>query len=230
MSSLESNAAELRERVRIAAERADREPDDVTIVAVSKTFERSLMDEAYALGFRVFGESRVQEIRRKCEHPLPADAELHMIGPLQTNKLRQVLPYIQVLETLDRSSLVDSLARELVRNDQSLRVMIQMNISGEEQKSGLAPEQLGAFIESVREISQLELMGLMTMAPLDADDETLRAVFGGLRDLRDRTREQYGLTLPALSMGMSSDFEVAIAEGATHVRIGRSLFGDREAK
>lgn len=227
MSNLVQNAAALRDRVRLAAERAERDPGEITIVAVSKTFDRALMDQAYQLGFRVFGESRVQEIRQKCEVPLPPDAELHMIGSLQTNKVRQLLPHIQVLETLDRKGLVDALVRELDRSQRSLRVMIQVDISGEEQKSGLAPDLVGPFVRDVLNMPQLEPIGFMTMAPQGADDAMLHAVFGGLRQLRDDLQQQIGVELSALSMGMSGDFDVAIAEGATHVRIGRALFGER---
>ena len=224
---LQENAAALRERVRIAAERADRDPGDVTIVAVSKTFDRSLIDEAYRLGFRVFGESRVQEIRQKCETPFPDDAELHMIGPLQSNKIRQLLPYIQVLQTLDRPSLIKSLVKELAKAGTTLDVMIQVNVSGEEQKSGVSPDELSGFVEQVLGTPELRPIGFMTMAPLGANDSTLSNVFGGLRNLRDQMVQHYGIALPALSMGMSDDFEAAIAEGATHVRLGRSLFGKR---
>lgn len=227
ISTMERNAIELRDRVRIAAERAHRNPDEITIVAVSKTFERARMDEAYQLGFRVFGESRVQEIRQKCEVPLPPDLELHMIGPLQTNKVRQVLPHIHVLETVDRENLVTALAHELERIGRTLRVLVQVNVSGEAQKSGLAPGQVSQFITTILNEPRLEPAGFMTMAPLGADPATLRNVFGGLRQLRDQLQQQAGVELPILSMGMSSDFEAAIAEGATHIRIGRALFGER---
>lgn len=227
VAHLERNAHLLRERVARAAEQARRDPASVTIVAVSKTFERALVDEAYRLGFRVFGESRVQEIRQKFESPLPADAELHMIGQVQTNKVRQLVPHVQVVQTLDRLSLVHALAKELLRSGTSLEVMLQVNVSGEEQKAGLAPGQLDDMMGAVLHSPGIEPIGLMTMAPLGADEATLRQVFGGLRLLRDQMQQAHGITLPALSMGMSDDFEIAIAEGATHVRIGRSLFGAR---
>lgn len=224
---LQENASTLRERVRVAAEKADRDPAEITIIAVSKTFDRELMDEAYRLGFRVFGESRVQEIRQKCEVPLPPDAQLHMIGPLQSNKIRQVLPHIQVLQTLDRESLLKPLIKELARSEQILDVMIQVNVSGEQQKSGISPTELPAFVATVVAASELNPIGFMTMAPYGADAATLDQVFGGLRQLRDDMEQQHGQAMPALSMGMSDDFESAIAAGATHVRLGRSLFGER---
>lgn len=224
---LHDNAIHLRETVHIAAERANRDPGEITIVAVSKTFERALIDEAYELGFRVFGESRVQEIREKFAEPLPVDASLHMIGQMQTNKLRQVLPLIQALETLDRASLVAALEKELARPETTLDVMLQVNVSGEAQKSGISPIELPELLEPTLKIPAIRPVGLMTMAPLGADEPMLRSVFGGLRILRDEMQQRFGIALPALSMGMSSDYEIAIAEGATHVRIGRSLFGER---
>ena len=224
---LQKNAEEILDGVRAAAERANRDPDEITVIAVSKTFGRELMDQAYELGFRVFGESRAQEIRQKCETPLPDDAELHMIGPLQTNKIRQVLPHIDVLQTVDRVRLVNSLQKELEKQDSSLKVMMQVNVSGEEQKSGVTPEAAFELLNQIIAASRLEPVGLMTMAPYDAEEATLRNVFQGLRELRDRLEQVHSISLPALSMGMSDDYEIAIAEGATHVRIGRALFGSR---
>lgn len=224
---LQANAREIRERVRIAAERANRDPDAITTIAVSKTFDRELIDQAYGQGFRVFGESRVQEIRAKCETPFPDDVELHMIGPLQTNKIRQIAPLVDVLQTLDRQRLIDSLSSELEKQQSTLKVLLQVNIAGEVQKSGVAPQDASALLQSAIEAIGIEPVGLMTMAPYGADDATLRHVFGGLRDLRDQLQQDHGLALPSLSMGMSDDFEIAIAEGATHVRIGRAIFGTR---
>lgn len=224
---LQTNAQEILERVRVAAEAADRDPAEITIVAVSKTFDRSLMDDAFELGFRHFGESRVQEIREKCERPLPEGASIHMIGPLQTNKVRQLLPHIQVLQTVDRLRLVNTLAREDSLAENPLDVTIQVNVSGEEQKSGVSPADAGALLAAVRDVPGLNPIGFMTMAPYGADEATLRSVFSGLRMLRDELQQSTGVALPMLSMGMSDDFPVAIAEGATHVRIGRALFGSR---
>lgn len=227
ISDLQMNATEILDRVRIAAERADRDPADITVVAVSKTFDRSLMDEAFALGFRVFGESRVQEIQEKCAQPLPTGAELHMIGPLQTNKIRHLLPYVDVLQTLDRGRLVHALAPEMERSGASLRCLLQVNVAGEAQKSGVTPDAASALLDLAAHATGLEPIGLMTMAPLGAAPSTLHSVFGGLRQLRDDLQQRHGAALPVLSMGMSDDFEIAIAEGATHVRIGRALFGSR---
>lgn len=226
---LQANANRILDRVRLAAKRADRDPGEITVVAVSKTFDRSLMDQAYDLGFRVFGESRAQEIRQKCEIPLPEQAELHMIGPLQTNKIRQILPHTDVLQTVDRPKLVQALTKELEHQETDLKVMLQVNVTGEEQKSGVAPDDASDLLGQILAVPTLRAIGLMTMAPYGADEATLHSVFGGLRELRDQLQQQHGTPLPALSMGMSDDFEIAITEGATHIRIGRALFGARPA-
>lgn len=227
VKTLEANARHIHERVAAAAERSDRNPADVTVVAVSKTFPREAIDAAYQLGFRTFGESRVQEIRQKFVEPLPDDASLHMIGQLQTNKVRQVTPLVQCIQTVDRSSLIESLAKELPKRDLTMDVLLQVNVSGEEQKSGSSPDDAPSLLQEIIAVPGLRLRGLMTMAPLVDDPEDTRAVFRALRDLRDRLQDETGHGLPVLSMGMSNDFEVAIEEGATHVRIGRSLFGER---
>lgn len=227
ISDLRANATHIRERVSAAAERADRDPAAVTIVAVSKTFPREDVDAAYEAGFRVFGENRVQEISEKYALPFPADLHIHMIGSLQTNKIGQLLPFMDVLETVDRLSLVEALQRQLERRDQQLNVMLEVNVAGESQKAGVSPEETSDLLRAVIAAPHLVPVGFMTMAPLGADEATLRYVFGGLRELRDRMQHELGVALPALSMGMSDDFEIAIEEGATHVRIGRALFGER---
>jgi pyridoxal phosphate enzyme (YggS family) len=226
-TTLEERATEIRGQVTQAALRAGRSPDEITIVAVSKTFSRASVDDAYALGFRHFGENRVQEIRDKFETPLPDDADVHLIGPLQTNKVRQALGTVSRIETVDRPRLVNALAKVLPSLERTCSVLVQVNIAGEEQKSGCSPEDAEAIVRQIMEVPELTCDGLMTMAPYVDDPESIRPVFTGLRELRDQLRESTGLALPVLSMGMSGDFHVAIEEGSTHVRIGRALFGER---
>src|SRR5690606_36204946 len=197
------------------------------IVAVSKAFPRESIDAAYQRGFPTFGETRVPDLRQKYDQLLPDDASLQMIGHLQTNKVRQVTPLVQCIQTVDRSSLIESLAKELPKRDLTMDVLLQVNVSGEEQKSGCSPDDAPSLLQEIIAVPGLRLRGLMTMAPLVDDPEDTRAVFRALRDLRDRLQDETGHGLPVLSMGMSNDFEVAIEEGATHVRIGRSLFGER---
>jgi pyridoxal phosphate enzyme (YggS family) len=226
-AGLSERAEVIRARVANAADRAGRSLDDVTIIAVSKTFPREAVDAAHHIGFRVFGESRVQEIRQKFDTPLPPDASLHLIGPLQTNKVRQAIRHVSCVQTVDRSSLVESLARELPKQELTMPVLVQVNVSGEGQKSGCTVDDACELLRQIQEVPELRCEGLMTMAPYVDDPEEIRPVFRQLRELRDRLRESSGAGLPFLSMGMSGDYEVAIEEGATHVRIGRSLFGAR---
>lgn len=225
--ALSTRAEAVRSRVTEAASRAGRDPDDITIIAVSKTYPREMIDAVYELGLRVFGESRVQEIREKLATPLPVDASLHLIGPLQTNKVRQAIRHVDCIETVDRLALVETLGKDLSKQGKRMSVLLQVNVSGEEQKFGCAPEDAESLLRAIMSVPELDCDGLMTMAPLVDDVEATRPTFRGLRDLRDRLREVTGLPLPILSMGMSNDFEIAIEEGATHVRVGRSIFGER---
>jgi pyridoxal phosphate enzyme (YggS family) len=216
----------VRDDVADAARTAGRRPEEVTIVAVSKTVERAAIDAAFALGLRHFGENRVQDAARKLSAPLPPGARLHMIGQLQSNKARAALALFDVIESVDRPSLIDALEKEAHRRDQPVAVLLQVNVAREPQKAGcdpaLAPELVARLVRS----PWLLPRGLMTMAPLVADPEEVRPVFAALRELSERLRRDHpGVDLSTLSMGMSNDFRVAVEEGATSVRIGRAIFG-----
>jgi pyridoxal phosphate enzyme (YggS family) len=208
-----------------AAMAAGRDPGEVTLVAVSKTTDRPTVDEAYALGVRHFGENRVQDAARRYAPPLPDDLHLHMIGQLQSNKARQATALFTCIESVDRPSLITALDKETERLQRPLPVLVQVNIAGESQKAGCDPTDVDSLIEQIQATSWLRLQGLMTIAPLVSDPEAVRPVFAGLRQLRDRLRESDpSLPLDLLSMGMTDDYPVAIAEGATEVRIGRAIF------
>ena len=216
----------VRDQITEAAVRAGRDPSSVTIVAVCKTADRAAVDAAHALGLRHFGENRVQAAAAKFASPLPPDASLHLIGQLQTNKARPAVALFNLVESVDRASLVEALDREAARIGRRLPVLLQVNVAGEEQKAGCSWEVAPDLARQIVARSNLELCGLMTIAPLVDDAEATRPVFRGLRQLRD------GLVangdagcLDVLSMGMTNDFAVAIEEGATHVRIGRAIFG-----
>lgn len=226
--SLTERAEAVRRMVADAADRAGRNPADITIVAVSKMFPRELVDEAYAAGFRVFGESRVQEIRQKYTTPLPADAELHMIGTLQTNKIRQLLPFVRCVESLDRPHLLEALEREAAHQEVQCNVLIEVNIAGDEHKTGCDIPTAWDMSRAISAAPHLHLAGLMTIAPLVADPQLTRPTFAALRTLRDEMQQKLGFALPVLSMGMSNDFPIAIEEGASHLRIGRAIFGPRQ--
>ena len=230
MSAVDSMAAHIagvQAAVANAATSSGRHPDAITIVAVSKTFPRSAVDAAYRAGMRVFGESRVQEVRDKYEVPLPADAAVRMIGQLQTNKARQAASLFSCIESVDRHSLVEALDRATARTDLTMHVLVQVNIAGETQKSGCAPGDAEALVRAIQQSANLHCDGLMTIAPLVADASDARPTFAALRELRDALQQSLSLPLPVLSMGMSNDYQIAIAEGATHVRLGRAIFGSR---
>ena len=212
------------ERIAAAAERSGRTSADVTLIGVTKTVGRDVVDEAYALGMRHFGENRVQDCVEKFATPLPNDAVLHEIGQLQTNKAKQAVQLFQVIHSVDRPSLVQALDKAATAQGKRIDVLIQVNVAGEDQKAGCEPDDAAGLIGAVRASSSLALRGLMTMAPLVATPDEARPVFAGLCELRNRLTADHGLELPWLSMGMTNDFEVAIEEGATHVRVGRAIF------
>lgn len=209
----------MRERIRSAAGRAGRDPGEITLIAVSKVFPVGAIREAYALGLRDFGENYVQEFEGKA--PLLRDLEgarFHLIGHLQSNKARRAAELFDSIQSVD----TEKLARRLNDAGKPLEVMIEVKLSPEESKSGLDPQSAAPLIAAVRALPNLRLRGLMTMPPWFDDPEDARPYFRRLRELA----AHHGVT--GLSMGMSGDLEVAIEEGATHVRVGTALFGPRK--
>lgn len=225
-TTLAERLVRVQEMVSEAAVRAGRSPQEITIVAVTKTVTRETVDEAYALGLRHFGENRVQDARIKFAEPLPPDAVLHLIGQLQTNKAKYAVSLFDIIESVDRPSLIDELERQGAKLNKAVDVLLEVNVSGEAQKAGCAPDHAPALVAQIEQRAHLRLRGLMTMAPLVDEPEMARPVFRALRELRDKLCEENpARQLTILSMGMSNDFPVAIEEGATHVRIGRAIFG-----
>ena len=217
--SVRERVAEVRDRIDRAAARAGRDPGSITLVAVTKVFPASAICEAYEAGVRDFGENYVQEFETKVPEVRGLiGARFHMIGHLQSNKARRAAELFQVIETVDSAKL----ACRLDEAGQSLDVMLEVKLSAEQAKSGADPSELPAIIEAIRASKNLRLLGLMTMPPWSDDAEPSRPYFRRLRKLG----AQHGL--PHLSMGMSHDFEVAIEEGATFIRIGTALFGKRK--
>ena len=225
IASLQGRIEAVRESVEFAADHVGRSASDVTIVAVSKTVDRETMQAAYDLGLRHFGENRVQDARRKLAEPMPDDCTMHLIGQLQTNKASHAVDLFQVIESVDRPSLIEELEKQAARRGIRLPVLGQVNVAGEEQKAGCSADEVDPLVNQIIWSDHLDLRGLMTIAPLVDDAEDVRPVFRRLRELRDRLQSDSGLELPVLSMGMTNDFPVAIEEGATHVRIGRAIFG-----
>ncbi|HOK45484.1 MAG TPA: YggS family pyridoxal phosphate-dependent enzyme [Bryobacteraceae bacterium] len=211
--------AEVERRIEAAARRAGRDRSEITLIAVTKTFPPSLIREAYDAGLRVFGENYVQEFEQKRpELEDLTEARFHFIGHLQSNKARRAVQLFDAIETVDSAKPARRLDAAAGRE---LEIMIEVKLSAEESKSGAAPEDLPALIDAIRECPNLRLTGLMTMPPWSEDPEQSRPYFRRLRELAER------FNLPKLSMGMSHDLEVAIEEGATHVRVGTALFGSR---
>ncbi|MDA0651653.1 MAG: YggS family pyridoxal phosphate-dependent enzyme [Proteobacteria bacterium] len=219
-SAIAANLVEVERLIAASAAAAGRDPAGVTLVAVSKTHPQSAVREALAAGHRIFGENRVQEAAEK----FPAlradfpDLRLHLIGPLQTNKVRDAVQLFDVIETVDRLRLRDALAREAVHAGRDIAVMVQVNTGEEPQKAGILPADADAFIETCRAAGGLALRGLMCIPPVG---EVPAMHFALLAEMAKR----HGLE--QLSMGMSADFEIAIRLGATHVRVGTAIFGHR---
>ncbi len=228
---LPENLRIVRERIARAAERAGRRPEEVAILGATKGVPPKRIREAAALGLRLFGENRVQEARDKIPQLADLDLTWHMIGHLQTNKVRHAVRLFHLVESLDRQELARELEKRLARMDRRMPVLLEVNTSGEPSKYGLPPEpdallQLAEFVLS--QAPHLELRGLMTLGPYPPEEARSRRAFARLRELRDLLSRRLGMALPVLSMGMSEDFEYAVLEGATEVRLGRALFGPRE--
>jgi hypothetical protein len=252
--SIAANLAAIRGRIALAASRAGRAPEEIALMAVSKTHPAEAILEAIAAGQLLFGENRVQEFAAKVAglgtHTLPDGAlragyaptdgapargahgaRFHLIGHLQSNKAARAAELFSSVDSLDSLRLAERLNEAAARLGKRLDVLIEVNIGGEEAKSGLAPgaPELLEILQAAPRLPQLNLRGLMTVPPFTDSPEGAGPAFRGLRELRDRLRQQTGLALPELSMGMSHDFEVAIEEGSTCVRVGTAIFGARPA-
>jgi len=227
LSTLRDRLHEVRARMSRAAERSGRDPAAVALVGVVKTVPSAVVREAVALGLMDLGENRVQEAQVKVGEVGRRAARWHMVGHLQRNKAGRALELFDRIHSLDRMELAESLSRMAVAAARRLPVMLEVNVSGEASKHGLAPDDLLRLLEPAAALPGLEVDGLMTVgAPVD-EPERARSGFDLLRRLRDRAQDALGLRLPHLSMGMSGDFEVAIEEGSTMVRVGTALFGPR---
>lgn len=216
-------------RIARAAARAGRDPRSVRLLPVSKTVPEDRLRNAVAAGYHRLGENKVQEAKRKSENLADLDVSWAVVGHLQTNKARDVAAFAAEFQALDSLRLAEALDRRLQAAGRSLDVFVQVNTSGEESKYGLSPDEVPAFLAALPRFETLRVQGLMTLALFSSDLERVRACFVRLRTLRDRARDtDPDLIGPGeLSMGMSGDFEVAIDEGATCVRVGQALFGSR---
>lgn len=226
LEDLTSRLAQVQQRVEAACSHAGRSPDDVQLIAVTKAHPADTLREALAAGLYHLGESKVQEARAK-HAELGESGCWHLIGHLQSNKAKVAVRLFDRIDTVDSLALAEELSRRAEEADEQVRVLLQVNISGEAQKFGLWPDLASDAAETVNTLPGLQLEGLMTIAPYAEEPEEARPVFAGLRELRDEVEQTTGLHLPALSMGMSGDFDIAIEEGATEIRLGTILFGKR---
>ncbi|MGI5867855.1 MAG: YggS family pyridoxal phosphate-dependent enzyme [Kiritimatiellia bacterium] len=225
ITSFEQRLDGIHDRIAAAAARAGRSPDDIQLVAVSKTFPPDVVDAAQRADVSVFGESRVQEALAKAA--ACGAAEWHFIGRLQRNKVRHALSLFTTIHSVDSLPLLHDIARIQDETGARPRLLLQVNVAGEASKIGFSPATVRSALREALDIGGIDIVGLMTLPPWVPDPELSRPHFQTLRTLRDALQDDVGISLPELSMGMSGDFEVAIEEGATFVRIGTALFGKR---
>jgi pyridoxal phosphate enzyme (YggS family) len=223
---LAANLETIRQRIRTACERAGRNPDSVTLLAVTKTQPPEIVKAAAELGLLLFGENKVQEAKVKI--PLcPGKLRWHFIGHLQSNKCRDAVELFKMIQSVDSLSLAQEINKRAEQAARTMPVLMEVNVAGEASKFGYRPEQLLAELKELNALPRIEIHGLMTVPPWSAEAEKARPHFRRLREIKAQCEQTLGAPLPHLSMGMSGDFEIAIEEGATMVRIGTELFGPR---
>ena len=230
IDSLRANLEAIRARIAAACQRVGRDPSEVRLLPVSKTVDEARLRAAYALGIRELGENKVQEAQSKSEAMADLDdLRWVLIGHLQSNKAKHAARFISEIQALHTNSLAETLDRRLQMEGRGIDVLVQVNTSGEESKFGLPPDEVVDFVRTLPAYSSLRVRGLMTLAMFSKDESLVRPCFVRLRELRDRLRQEApdGIGMDELSMGMSGDFELAIVEGATTVRVGTAIFGAR---
>jgi len=229
MGAIENQLQDIRDRISKACSRSQRDPSEVQLIAVSKTFPEADIQVAVNLGQVLFGESRLQEAAPKVE-ALADHLEWHFIGRVQRNKVRKILPLFHTVHAVDSLKLavyMDGVAKDLGVKP---NIFLQINQADEDTKGGFNPDSLREALPEILKLKQVEIVGLMSIPPAVENPEESRHWFAELRELRDELQQKSSLKLPHLSMGMSGDFEVAVEEGATHVRVGSAIFGKRETK
>ncbi len=226
---LRENLKSVESKIRAACERAGRKREEVTLIAVSKTKPASMLKEAYDLGVRVFGENKVQEIRDKYE-VLPGDIEWHMIGHLQTNKVKYIVDKVKLIHSVDSLKLAETIEKEAEKRNCTADILLEVNVAEEESKFGLKTDEVLPLYDKISQYSHINVRGLMTIAPFVENSEKNRTIFADLHKLYVDIKEKNidNDTVSILSMGMTNDYEVAIEEGATMIRIGTGIFGARD--
>lgn len=225
---LQEQLAEVEERIQEACRRAGRSREEVTLIAVSKTKPVEMLQEAYDLGVRTFGENKVQELVDKYE-ALPKDIHWHMIGHLQTNKVKYIVDKVDLIHSVDSIKLAETIEKEAAKKNRIVNILVEVNVAEEESKFGIKTEEVIPFIEKIAAFPHIRVCGLMTIAPFVENSEENRAIFANLHklsvDITDKNIDNVNVNI--LSMGMTNDYEVAIEEGATMVRVGTGIFGVR---
>ena len=225
---LKDQLQEVEKRIQAACDRAGRKREEVTLIAVSKTKPVETLQEAYDLGVRIFGENKVQELTAKYE-ALPKDIHWHMIGHLQTNKVKYIIDKAEMIHSVDSLKLAETIEKEAAKHDLIADILVEVNVAEEESKFGMKMEEVIPFVEKVSAFPHVRVRGLMTIAPFVEDPEENRSIFADLHklyiDIKKKNHDND--TVSVLSMGMTNDYEVAIEEGATMVRVGTGIFGAR---
>ncbi len=226
--SVTENIKNVRQRLERVCTQAGRNPSEIELIAVSKTVGVAQIAEASACGIKVVGENRVQEAWQKFQ-TTKVDVKWHMVGHLQSNKVRRVLQFCEMIQSVDSLSLAEEINRQACKLDRRMAVLIQVNCSGEASKFGFAPSEAIDAVERISELDHVTVEGLMTIGAYSKQTSEVRASFRKLRDLREKIEEKAfpGVRMRELSMGMTNDFEIAVEEGSTMLRIGRSIFGER---
>lgn len=229
MVSVKARVEAVLEKISKVCERVGRKPEEIKLVAVSKTFPPEAIKEAFLAGVRLIGENRVQEALSKYESLKDLDIEWHMVGYLQRNKVKKALKIFDYIQSLDRLSLAEEIDKEAKRMGiDKVKVLVEVNISGEPTKHGVVPEELFDFIDSLDRFESLDIRGLMTIGPLTDDIEKIREAFRKMNFLFEKVKRDFPrVRWEYLSMGMTDDFEIAIEEGSNMVRVGRGIFGSR---
>lgn len=226
---LKNNFEDVEEKIQAACSRAGRKREEVTLIAVSKTKPVSLLQEAYDLGTRIFGENKVQEILDKYD-VLPEDISWHMIGHLQRNKVKYIIDKVTLIHSVDSLRLAETIEKEAAKKGITIDILIEVNVAGEDTKFGVMPEDAEELVLQISKLPHIRVRGLMTIAPFVENPEENRRHFQRLRNLAVDIGENKSdnVTMSVLSMGMTNDYEIAIEEGATMVRVGTGLFGARD--
>ncbi len=226
MAKIQENLERVRERIAQAAAKAGRAVDEIELVAITKTHDAEKVREAIEAGHTLFGESGVQEARVKIPE-LPSNLRWHFVGHLQKNKIRHALPLFEMIHSVDSLALAQDMNRIAEEEGLHPRVLLEVNVAGEGSKFGFQPNKLRQEMETLLALNRLSILGLMTIPPLAPKAEASRRFFTQLRELRDRLQAEIHVDLAQLSMGMTQDFTVAVEEGATLVRVGTAIFGER---